>query len=611
MESKSIFTISPNIQVLPVVHGSGSYTREVRQRILSSHCGCLAVALPPEFQPTVERGVDLLPAITLSCLEEPDGVQSYVPVDPCQPVIMGLRIARQEGIPVAFIDWSTPRFEPRRVEFPDPFALRKLSLEKFNAALLLSLKRPAPGSQHEQRARWMAYQLHRLELDHSRIVFICSILDWPWIKEAYDERLDYTQPQHPDNFPHLYAVEKSTLYFALSEYPYITHLYEKHRQEMRSDKDVAIDGVKEILLRARELFLKKKKALYHNLTTQAFQIYLQYVRNLTLLERRLTPDLYTLVTAAKQIGGDRFAIAVLEAAREYPCEENQSLESLALGIDQAVFDTEENKPVRMKNRLSEISLEWRTLNLKPEPAPFKQQNWKYRWNPHGQCSWPPEDEIIENLNTHVREQSRLLLSHDLARTEKFTSSVKDGIDIRDTLRNWYTGDIYVKEIPPSRGQVEIVVFLFDPEPDPRRYPWRQTWYAEHRDESTLCFYAADYTQNMVGPGIAESHYGGCMMIYPPRPIPNIWEDPLIYRSDTLEEKLLEAAFFHSREKHVTVAAPCPPRASWRRLARQFKKSLIHIPMKRFSTQTLERVRRFHVLNGKEIRSFAQRFIQDV
>ena len=86
---------------------------------------------------------------------------------------------------------------------------------------------------------------------------------------------------------------------------------------------------------------------------------------------------------------------------------------------------------------------------------------------------------------------------------------------------------------------------------------------------------------------------------------------MIYRTDTLEEKLLEAAFYHSREKHVTVVSPCPARPSWRRLARQFKKNLIHLPMKRFSNQTLERVRRFHVLNGKEIRSFAQRFIQDV
>jgi hypothetical protein len=608
---KDIFTISDKIHVLPVVHGSGNYTAQVREAILSTGGDCLAVALPPEFQTTVEQGLKLLPTVTVSCLEEPDGTRNYVPIDPSQPLIMGLRIARQEGMDTAFIDWSTASFEPRQMHFPDTFALSGMSMEKFNAALLLTLKRPEPGSQHDKRARWMGYQLHRLEMDYSKIMFICSILDWPWVKEAYDERRDYSPPEIVDGTPYLYGVDSNTLLFALTEFPYITYLYEKRRQEMRSDKDVPIDGVKEIILRAREIFLKKKKVRYHNLSTQSFQAYLQYVRNLTLMESRLTPDLYTLVTAAKQIGGDLFAVSVLDAAREYPVKASESLDTLALGIDQAVFDADENTPVRMKNRLSELLLEWRTLDLKPEPDIKKQENWKYNWDPHGQCSWPPEDEKIESLNTHVREQSKLLLSNDLARTEKFTSSVKDGIDIRDTLRNWHTGDIYVKEIPPSRGQVEIVVLLFDPEPDPKHYSWRQTWYAEHDDESTLCFFATEYMNNMVGPGVGESNYGGCMMIYPPRPIFNIWEDPNIKLADTLEEKLLEAAFYHSREKHVTVVSPCPARPSWRRLARHFKKNLIHIPMKRFSNQTLERVRRFHVLNGKEIRSFAQRFIQDV
>ncbi|MFQ5443791.1 MAG: hypothetical protein ACE5EK_04145, partial [Nitrospinales bacterium] len=263
------------------------------------------------------------------------------------------------------------------------------------------------------------------------------------------------------------------------------------------------------------------------------------------------------------------------------------------------------------NRLTETFFEWRNLNLKAEPDVQKQENWKYQWNPHGQCSWPPEDDKIESFNTHVREQSKLLLSNDLARTEKFTSSVKDGIDIRDTLRNWHTGDLYVKEIPPSRGQVEVVVFLFEHEPDPKRYTWRQTWFAEHGEESTLCFFATDFIENMIGPGIGQSTYGGCMMIYPPRLIPNIWEDPRLILSDTLEEKLLEAAFFHSREKHITVVSPGMPPLGWRRLARQYKKRIIHIPMKRFSNQTIEKVRQFHVLNGKEIRSFAAKFIRDV
>ena len=605
-----IFELSDRVQLLPVVHGSGHFTREVRQRILTSGCDCVAVCLPPEFQTTVEQGIEKLPYISVSALEESEGTLSYVPIDPVQPVIMALRIAQQEGLARKFIDLSVSEYETRHMDFPDPFALNGLSLEKFAATLLPFIKRPPANSQHDQRARWMAYQLHQLEMDYSKIVLVCSVLDWPWIKQAYDERFPYPKANPPADSPALYGLEPATLFFALSEFPYITYLYEKNRQELKSDRGVAIDGVKEIMLKARENFLTKHKVKYHNLTSQTFQTYLQYVRNLTLMERRLSPDLYTLVVSAKQIGGDAYAIALMEAARDYPFQKDETgMDTMTLGIDQAVLD--DNQILNMKNRLNETQFEWRTLDLKPNPESFKQEQWKYTWNPYGQCSWPPEDEKIENLNTHVREQTKLLLSHDLARTEKFTSSVKDGIDIRDTLRNWHTGDIYVKEIPPSRGTIEVVVMLFEMEPQPDQYNWRQTWFAEHKEESTLCFFATNYMDHMIGPGIGQATYGGCMMIFPPRPIINIWEDPRLFLGETLEEKLLEAAFFHSREKHVTVVSPGPPRAGWRRMARQYKKRIIHIPLKRFSVQTIEKVRQFHVLNGKHIRSFATRFIQDL
>lgn len=607
-----LFKLSNRIHFLPVVHGSGSFAREIRNRILSEKCDCLAVALPPEFQTTVEEGIDMLPQITLSTQQEEDGRLNYVPIDPSQPLIAGLRVAKQEGIYRRFIDWSTTNYETRHVNFPDTFSLQKVSYEKLASTLLLTVKPPKIESQHYWRAHWMAYQLHCLEMDFSNILFLCSVLDWPWVKEAFNERKQYKNPTKNPGNPILNPVDKKTLFFALSEFPYITYLYEKKRQQMKTDSNAPIDGVKEILLRARDLFLKKHKIRYHNLTSQTFQILLQYVRNLTLMESRLLPDLYTLVNSAKQFGGDPFAIAVLEAARDYPFEETESDASkISLGIDQGILDTEDSSPMQMKNRLSETQFEWRTLDLKPDPDLQQKENWKHRWDPYGQCSWPPEDEKIENLNTHVREQTRLLLSHDLARTEKFTSSVKDGIDIRDTLRHWYTGDIYVKEIPPSRGEVEIIVFLFDPEPDPKQYNWRQTWYAEHKDESTLCFYATEYMANLIGPGIGQATYGGCMMLFPPRPILDIWQDPRLRFSETLEEKLLEAAFFHSREKHVTVVSACSPQLTWRRLARRYGKKIIHLPLKRFSNQTIEKVRRFHVLNGKDIRSYAKRFIQDL
>ncbi len=606
-----IFYLSKKIRFLPVIHGSASFTRIIRDRLLSSPTDCLAVGLPPEFQTTVNEGINHLPLITLCSQKESSGSYNYVPIDPCQPVIMGLRIASQEGIPRKFIDYSCDDYEPRKINFPDSYALRHMSYEKFCATLLLSIKRPKADTLHDKRARWMGYQLHQLEMDFRNITVICSILDWPWIKEAYDDRKPYDKIFSSFNNPKIYGVEKETLFFALAEFPYITYLNEVYRQQIKSDKEVVVDGIKEILIKARDIFTKKHKLRFHNLTSQSFQIYLQYVRNLTLIESRLTPDLYTLITTAKQFSGDPFAIAVLEAARAYPFQvlKHTNLEPLALGIDKAIDS--ENNAINMKNRLSENQTEWREINLKPEPGIKKQTQWKHNWNPYGQCSWPPEDDKIESFNTHVREQSKLLLSTDLARSEKFTSSTKDGVDMRETLRHWHEGDIYVKEIPPSRGRVEIVVFIFDTEPNQNKYQWCQTWYAEHNEESTLCFFATNYMDDMIGPGVGRATYGGCMMIYPPRPIPDIWKDPRIHVGKTLEEKLLEAAFFHSQEKHITVVTPCLPKSNWRKLSRKYHKSIIHIPLKRFSNQTIEKVRRFHVLNGKEIRSFANHFIQDL
>ena len=606
-----IFYLSKKIRFLPVIHGSASFTRIIRDRLLSSPTDCLAVGLPPEFQTTVNEGINHLPLITLCSQKESSGSYNYVPIDPCQPLIMGLRIASQEGIPRKYIDYSCDNYEPRKINFPDSYALRHMSYEKFCATLLLSIKRPKADTLHDKRARWMAYQLHQLEMDFNNITVICSILDWPWIKEAYNDRKPYDKIFSSFNNPKIYGVEKETLFFALAEFPYITYLNEVYRQQIKSDKEVVVDGIKEILIKARDIFTKKHKLRFHNLTSQSFQIYLQYVRNLTLIESRLTPDLYTLITTAKQFSGDPFAIAVLEAARAYPFQvlKSTNLEPLALGIDKAIDS--ENNAINMKNRLSENHTEWREINLKPEPGIKKQTQWKHKWNPYGQCSWPPEDDKIESFNTHVREQSKLLLSTDLARSEKFTSSTKDGVDMRETLRHWHEGDIYVKEIPPSRGRVEIVVFIFDIEPNQNNYQWCQTWYAEHNEESTLCFFATNYMDDMVGPGVGRATYGGCMMIYPPRPIPDIWKDPRIHVGKTLEEKLLEAAFFHSQEKHITVVTPCLPKSNWRKLSRKYHKSIIHIPLKRFSNQTIEKVRRFHVLNGKQIRSFANHFIQDL
>ena len=150
---------------------------------------------------------------------------------------------------------------------------------------------------------------------------------------------------------------------------------------------------------------------------------------------------------------------------------------------------------------------------------------------------------------------------------------------------------------------------FDSPADPRDYPWRITWHAEHHDESTLAFFATDHHQEIVGPGIALASYGGAMFLFPPRPVPDIWRDARFDAADTLEERLLLAACVHSQEKHIAILADAPPGAGWRRLAKRFGKKLVHVPLSHFSQETIQQLRMFHVLNGHQIRSFAEHFIR--
>jgi hypothetical protein len=610
--------IGPRVRVLPIIHGAGDCAVRVRQELLEHPFDCIAVPLPPSFQSSVEQAIEELPAISavLQRDAEGEGGFSYVPIDPCQGVIAALRVGLGEHIPRAFIDRETPYFEADLGVFPDPYALKKVSPAGFAAAVLPAIPRPRPGQQSE-RIVWMAQRLRQLEKRFRSILFVCSLLEWPWIREAYVKEANIEEADPYLTPMQTFAVDPRTLVFFLGELPYLTGLYERAIRELTPDDNLSIDGVKEMVLHARDRFKEKHAHAAGRLTPQLLAIYFRYVRNLALVGRRLTPDLYDLVMAAKQTAGDDFALALAETARLYPYMEmheddqpdsDDDAPRLRMGLSEADVPGWGVSP--MVNRLPGQAFGWRSCELRPRPPREKKKEWRQRWNPYSQCSWPPEDERIESFQMHVRQQARAILGADLARSEKFTTSVMDGLDMRETLRHYYTGDIYVKILPPTRGSIEVVVFLFDTPADPRQYPFRSTWHAEHPGESTLGFFATDPMQNLIGPGIAQAEYGGAMFLFPPRWIPEIWTDRGLAFTTTLEERLLAAAFLHSKERHVAVVSPRPPLASWRRLARRLGRKIIHLPMKRFSGQLIERLRTFHVLNGKDVRSYAADFIRD-
>ncbi len=623
----SIFALSPNIHVLPIVHGSGDMAHSVREIILSRHVDCVGLPLPPSVQTFVEQGVDQLPIISLVVLpeqKEDDDTpsSSYVPIDPCQPVIMGIRAAMSEGIPRAYVDREVQRYVPVPWVGPDSYTLKAMPMATFSAAMVPFLPPPQPQSSRWERICWMAFRLHELELDFHSILFLCPITDWPWLRQAYRERMPYVSSEQRVGLPAWWKVEPASLYFVLGELPYVTQLYEQRREEARSDIHLAIDGMKELVLETRSQWLASRSATIAQesnwITPQLLQRYFQYVRNLTLLEYRLKPDLYTLVLAAKQMAGDEFALKLLETSKTYRYQTQPSVldfrPSVLMGIGE--FQDPSGEILRAVNRLQGDPMVWRRITLRPIPPTPKKQSWAHQWNPYRQCSWPPEDHRIESFAAHVRQQSRNILGADLTRVERFNASLEDGIDLRETLRQWAmtpqqsVRDIHVKVVPPARGTIEALVFFFEVPADPDIFSWRTTWYAEHQEESTLSFYATPFVANMIGPGIGEARYGGALFLFPPRLIPDIWENPALNFAASLEERLLAGACAHSREPHVAVVSPVPLKSVWRKIAHRFGRKLVPIPLHRFSGQTIARLRRFHVLNGHDIRSYAARFIRE-
>ncbi|MFP6677731.1 MAG: hypothetical protein VB878_21775, partial [Pirellulaceae bacterium] len=100
-------------------------------------------------------------------------------------------------------------------------------------------------------------------------------------------------------------------------------------------------------------------------------------------------------------------------------------------------------------------------------------------------------------------------------------------------------------------------------------------------------------------------------LFPPVTIPDIWSDPRLDFTETLEERMLAAACLHSRSRQIALLSSLPPGAGWRKLAKRFKKHWVHLPLGQFSDATIQQLRHLHVLNGKEVRSFAAHFIRRV
>ncbi|MFM9065269.1 MAG: hypothetical protein ACKOOI_19855 [Pirellula sp.] len=637
----SVFSLDSWLTLIPVVHGSGAYASALRKELLTRTFDALAVPLPASFATDVIRGVQRLPALSavvrLSAQEdrfdesddsqEPTDLRgTYVPIDPCQAVIAAIRFALGERKPIVWIDSQSDHVENHSPVFADCYAIRHTTLERFCAAMLPAIPPPDAGlggGNLIERINTMAEKILAMRNSYRSIVALCPLEAWPWLREAIQkkmadvapdglERSSDTESEEEFYETDLYAIDPRSYLFALGELPFITGLIELARQDFQDDDQMVAQGLKELFVTARSSYRQELAGRARQITPLLISQCLKYVRNQTLLDRRMTPSFYTLAKSAQQMMGDTYTMHLVNSAIEYPLDDpiangSDGLETMRLGI--GVGDLPGWGRAKLISRLPGPPMQWHSLELKRRVEKKDQRRWESRWNPYMQCSWPEEDTQIESFRNRVAERARQILGADLARIEKFTTSIMDGLDLRETLRHGYDGSLYVKVNPPSIGQVNVTVMIFDPEPDPREYSWRATWFSEHPEESTLAFFATPFNKQMIGPGIAMATYGGSMFIYPPRPILDIWKDSRLDFTDTLEQRLVAAACMYSESRHVALLSPTPPGYALKKIAKRYSRKLVHVPLSHFSDSAVQQLRIFHVLNGKHVRSYAADFIR--
>lgn len=633
----SVFSVGSWLTLIPVVHGSAAYAIALRQELLSRPFDALAVPLPESFEQEVLRGVDRLPGLSavvrLSAPEEDSESMArrgtYVPIDPCQGVIAAIRLALGERKAIEWIDSEGDEIQNHAPVFADCYAIRHTTLERFCSAMLPAIPPPSSGlgsGQLVQRIDAMASRLIAMRTKYRWITALCPLEAWPWLRETICKKLETpadrsqeTLEQSEESFyaPELYGVDPRSYLFLLGELPFITGLVERARQEFQEDDQIVAEGLKELFVAARSSYRQELGNRARQIPPLLISQCLKYVRNQTLLDRRMTPSFYTLAKSAQQMMGDAYTTHLVNAATEYPFDdplmggsshsEGDGLPTMRLGIGVGELPTWGQ--AKLVSRLPGPPIQWHSLELRRPVEKKDQRRWKSRWNPYMQCSWPEDDTQIESFRNRVAQRARQILGADLARVEKFTTSIMDGLDLRETLRHWYDGSLYVKVNPPSIGPVNVTVMIFDPQPDPREYSWRATWFSEHPEESTLAFFATPFQKQMIGPGIGMSTYGGSMFIYPPRPIEDIWQDSRLDFTDTLEQRLVAAACMHSESRHVALLSPTPPGIALKKIAKRYSRKLVHVPLSHFSDSVLQQLRIFHVLNGRHVRSYAADFIR--
>jgi hypothetical protein len=596
-----------NVRLVPILHNRMEFAIEVRRQFEEFRPDHVAVEYPDTLGDKILQGVKRLPLLSVVYYEDKDGAFTYLLLEPTDGQVEAVRMALSEGLPIHFIDRDTSGYPLDYSPMPDPYAVKTIGHFLYSQAYLNVSQTHTSFPEDTLREKTMAYHLQRLSRKGERILFVGGLSHLPGLQDLLNKPQTQVIGRRKREGVGLAHLHKESSQEILSETPYLAADYERARSSDGLDKMDRLKVISQLITVAEKNHWKKNK---EELSRTQIRILHKFARNYALLTGYLVPNFYQLIVAARGAADDNFAYEVWEKGSEYPWQtEEPGLPILHLRGEDIFLD---QKRIRFHRRL-------KTMRRRLVPIPVKKKKrerypgeWRKEFKGFSICSYTPEDVVIEGYGHYLKKKAFEIKSEENSRIEPFMCSMMEGLDIRETIRDWERGTIYVKTERPLKGKVGSVVVIFDAdlakEGSEENFPWCVTWLGEHAQESDMAFYSTPAGVIMDGPGISRCQYGGFMLTYPPMRVYDIWKDPFFDFARNKPERLLMAALDYCLEKHVVYMSATPPSGWCHSMAARLGKKIMYLPIGSFSPVTLKKIRQFHVLDGHPVRKYAHKYI---
>ncbi|MFQ5718985.1 MAG: hypothetical protein ACE5IK_05510 [Acidobacteriota bacterium] len=606
------------LRVVPLLHGRFEFAVEVRRVFAEHRPTHVAVELPGGLSAAYQEAVSRLPLLSVLRIEmerpaagsDAETGPLYALIEPTDGIVEAVRLAIDHDLPVSCVDRNAARVTPVRRSFPDPHAIESIGLAAYAGPCLTTVPVHSSHAADDTtlRERTMAHHLSRLlAVPRARVLFVCGLSHVRGVLDRLDQEPAVPFGRRPRLRVAVFHLHPDSTREVLGEMPYIAARYESWRQEQTgtaagSSWPLPRQNLHTDLIRDARAALRREG---EEVSPAAVATLFRYARNCSLLERALAPDFYTLVLAARGIADDSFAWHVWNTGATYEpsasADNRAALRITLEDLDRAGRQVRFERPLRRRRRPLRL--------VRPRPVERRPGAWKEQWDGQGPCSFPPEDIVIEGYGRFLAHKAKGILAADQSRSEPFTTSLLDGIDFRETIRNLaHDGRIWVHQRIPVKGDVGAVVLLFDPDDAAGRYVHRMTWQGEHDQESDMALYSTPPGEQIVGPGVARCEYGGLLLTWPPGRMYLVWEDPEFAVARTPGEHLLLAGLDYASERLVVHVAPSPPRSFARQYAANRGRRIVHVPIGQLSPPALARIRTFHMLDGKQVRAYARDYV---